>query len=150
MLPLVRPCAPRADRQASRTYYQVLDISPEEQDPKVIEEAALRCSGHARAYQLTRESECTFRLNEIAQALNTLLDPVRRQEYDQGLGKHIRLALSERRPPGRRDAPVWQRDPRAPPGSGEDTLVLHICEGGACDVKLVYRRPGHLDPLHSF
>ena len=77
------------DREPSRTYYQVLDISPDEQDPKVIEEAALRCSSHVRAYQLTRESECTLRLNEIARALITLLDPVRRREYDLGLGKPL-------------------------------------------------------------
>lgn len=63
----------------------MLDISPDEQDPQVIEEAALRCSRHVRAYQLTREAESTLRLNEIARALNTLLDPVRRREYDLSL-----------------------------------------------------------------
>jgi hypothetical protein len=140
MLLLVRACASSADRQPSRTYYQVLDISPDEQDPKVIEEAALRCSGHVRAYQLTRESECTLRLNEIARALITLLDPVRRREYDLSLGKHLCPALSERRPPGRRDTPVSLRGKSAPPAPGEDALVLLIGAGGTCDVKLVYRR----------
>src|SRR5271166_3882874 len=103
---LVRPCASTAGRQPSRTYYQVLDVSPDEQDPKVIEEAALRCSGHVRSYQLTRAAECTQRLNEIAQALITLLDPVRRREYDLSRGKPLSPALSERRPPGRRHSPV--------------------------------------------
>jgi hypothetical protein len=139
MLLLVRVCASNADRQLSRTYYQVLDISPDEHDPKVIEEAALRCSGHVRAYQLTRESECTLRLNEIARALITVLDQVRRREYDLGLGKPLGPALSERRPPARRDTPVLPRGKSAPPAPGEDTLVLLISDGETCDVKLAYR-----------
>jgi hypothetical protein len=140
MLLLVRPGAATADRQSSRTYYQVLDISPNEQDPKVIEEAALRCSGHVRTYQLTCESECTPRLKQIAEALITLLDPIRRREYDQGLGKPRSPALPERRPPGRRDTPLLLRGKSAPSAPGEDTLVLLIGDGGTCDVKLVYRR----------
>src|SRR5580700_6971454 len=92
-------CAFAAERQPSRTYYQVLDISPDEQDPQVIEEAALRCSAHVRAYQLTRESECTLRLNEIARAMITLLDPVRRREYDLGLGSCLTQAPPDRKPP---------------------------------------------------
>jgi hypothetical protein len=137
---LVPPCAASAGMQPSRTYYQVLDISPDEQDPKVIEEAAVRCSGRVRAYQLTREPECTLGLNEIAQALNTLLDPVRRREYDLGLGKPLDTASPERRPPGRQDTSVLLRDKRAPPTPPEGTLVLVIGDGGACDVKLVYRQ----------
>jgi len=136
---LVRPCASSAGRQPSRTYYQVLDISPDEQDPKVIEEAALRCSCHVRAYQLTRAAESALRLNEIAQAFITLLDPVRRREYDLGLGKPLRPALSERRPPGRRDTPVLRRSKSAPPAPGEGPRVLLSGAGGACDVKLAYR-----------
>jgi hypothetical protein len=136
---LVRPCASTPGRQPSRTYYQVLDISQDEQDPKVIEEAALRCSVHVRAYQLTRESECTLLLNEIAQALITLLDPVRRREYDLGLDKPLSPAPSERRPPGRRETPVVLRGDSAPPTQGEGMLLLVSDDGGACDVKLVYR-----------
>jgi hypothetical protein len=142
MLLLVRACASSADRQLSRTYYQVLDISPDEQDPKVIEEAALRCSGHVRAYQLTRESECTLRMNEIARALITLLDPVRRREYDLGLGKSLSTALSERRAPARRDTPALLQGKSAPPARAEDTLVLLMSEGETCDVKLEYRPAG--------
>jgi hypothetical protein len=54
-------------------------ISPDVQDPRVIEEAALGRSGHVRAFQLTRESDCGRMLNEIAQALITLLDPAQRR-----------------------------------------------------------------------
>jgi hypothetical protein len=125
-----------SDRQPSRTYYQVLDISSKEQDPRVIEEAALRNSAFVRAYQLTRESECTLRLNEIARALNTLLDPDRRREYDQGLGP----ALSERRPPDERDTPVVRQGKSAAPAPDKDARVLPIGDEGTCDVKLVYRR----------
>jgi hypothetical protein len=81
-----------------------------------------------------------LRLNEIAQALITLLDPVRRREYDLSLGKPLSSALSDRLPPGRRDTPVLLRGKSAPPAPGEDTLVLVIGDGGTCEVKLVYRR----------
>jgi hypothetical protein len=137
---LVWPCASRAGRQPSRTYYQVLNISPDEQDPKVIEEAAVRCSGHVRAYQLTHESECTLRLNEIAQALITLLDPAQRREYDLGLGQPLSSAESERRAPDKRGARVRLRGRSAPSAPREDTLALLIEDGGNCDVKLVYRK----------
>ena len=136
---LVRPCAAIPGRQPSRTYYQVLGISPDEHDPRVIEEAALTCSGHVRAYQLTCESECTLRLNEIAQALITLLDPVRRGEYDRGLDQPLSPVVSERRPSDRRDTPVLLRGTSVPPMPEEGTLLLLIGERGACDVKLMNR-----------
>ena len=63
-----QPCALFPGRQRRRTHYQVLGISPDEQDLRVIEEAALCCSCRTRAYQLSRESECSLRLNEIALA----------------------------------------------------------------------------------
>ena len=114
--------------QQPRTHYQVLGISPDEPDPRVIEEAALCCAGRVRCYQLTRELECTLQLNEIAQALSTLLDPVQRREYDRGLGKLPGQTVSERPLPRQRTA--------AP---GEDTLGLVASWGRTCDVKLVYR-----------
>ena len=129
----------RSGCQPSRTYYQLLDISADEQDPRVIEEAALRNSAFVRAYQLTRESECTLRLNEIARALNTLLDPDRRREYDQGLGNGLGPALSERRPPDERDTPVVPQGKSAAPAPDKDSRVLPIGDEGTCDVKLVYR-----------
>jgi hypothetical protein len=114
--------------QQPRTHYQVLGISPDEQDPRVIEEAALGCAGHVRSHQLTRELECTQRLNEIAQALITLLDPVQRREYDRGLRKLPGRTVSERHlSPQRTTAP------------GEGTLGLLAVCGRTCDVKLVYR-----------
>jgi hypothetical protein len=127
MVSLVQPCDSIPGQQPSRSYYQLLGISPDEQDLRVIEEAALGCSNHVRAYQLTCESECTQRLNEIAQALITLLDPARRQQYDRDLGKLSGQPVPERRPPRQR--------PAAP---GEGTLELLAGCGRACDVQLVY------------
>jgi hypothetical protein len=75
-----------ANPQERPTYYQLLDISPDEGDPQVIEQAALRRSSEARTYQITHESESTLRLNEIAQAMITLLDPARRRDYDRSIG----------------------------------------------------------------
>jgi hypothetical protein len=129
-----------AGRPLSLTYYQVLDISPDEQDARVIEEAALRCSTYVRAYQLTREAECTLRLNEIAQALNTLLDPARRREYDLSLGKCLGPALRQRRPHDEPDTPVLLQGKSAPPAQGEDARMFLIGDERTCDVKLVYRR----------
>jgi hypothetical protein len=140
MLFLVRPCASTAGRQPSRTYYEVLDISPDEHDPKVIEEAALCCSGHVRTYQLTGESECTLRLNEIAQALITLLDPVRRREYDLGLGIPRSPAVSDCVPPESRAPPVLLRDQSASPTMGKNIRVRLSGDGRTCDVQLLHRR----------
>ncbi len=83
---LTRSGAPGPGVTELRTYYQLLGISRDERDPGVIEEAALRRSSQVRPYQLTREPECTATLNEIALALSTLLDPVRRRDYDRLLG----------------------------------------------------------------
>jgi hypothetical protein len=140
MSSLVRPCAFSLGRQPSRTHYEVLELSPNERDPKIIEEAALVCSERARAYQLTCEAECTLRLKEIAEAMITLLDPVRRREYDLGLGKPLSAAVSEPPPPARRAPAVLLRGKRAPVTWGEDTLVYLLGQRGTCDVKLVQRR----------
>jgi hypothetical protein len=137
---LVPPSASNSGRQPSRTYYQVLGVSPEEQDPRVIEEAALRCSAHVRAYQLTRESACTLRLNEIGQALITLLDPVYRREYDLSLGKCPRPALPVLPPPDEGGTPLLLQSKSVPTAAGADTRVLFAEGGRICDVKLVYRR----------
>jgi curved DNA-binding protein CbpA len=123
-----------------RSYYQVLNISPDEQDPKVIEEAALRCYGAVRPYQMTRESESTLRMNEIARALSTLLDPVRRRDYDLSLAKLPSPALSERRPPGQRDPAALPRSKSAPTPEKKHAAMLARGWRGTCDVKLVFRR----------
>ncbi|HVS40346.1 MAG TPA: hypothetical protein VMS17_32615 [Gemmataceae bacterium] len=139
MLSLVPLCASISERRLSRTHYQVLGVSTDEQDPRTIEEAALSRSAHVRAYQLTRELESTLQLNEIARALITLLDPILRREYDQGLGKPPSPAAPERPPPHRQDTPVLPRGKSAPPTPGEGALPLLISDEGACDVKLMYR-----------
>lgn len=87
MLSLRAPFASATSLRDRLTYYQLLDISPEEKDPEVIEQAALRCSSEARTFQITHESESTLRLNEIAQAMITLLDPARRRDYDRSIGR---------------------------------------------------------------
>jgi hypothetical protein len=144
---LVPPCTFFPGAQPSRTPYQVLDISPGERDPKVIEEAALRCSSHARAYQLTCESECALRLNEIARALITLLDSACRSEHDRDLGKSPSLTESEQRPAARQDSPLPPRGKDAPPPSEEGSLLVHLGDRGACDVRLVYQRRDRFSPI---
>jgi hypothetical protein len=148
---LVPPCASILGEQQPRTHYQVLGVSRNEQDPRVIEEAALRCTGHIRAYQLTRDLEVSLRLNEIAQALIVLLDPVRRQEYDRGLGKPSSPAVLERRPSAGRDAPVLPRGTSVPPtpervpssfSSARGELVTSSwCTGGGPCARPVPGRP---------
>jgi hypothetical protein len=137
---LVPPSTIFPDAQPSRTPYQVLDIAPEECDPKVIEDAALRCSSRVRAYQLTCEVECVRRLNEIAQALITLLDRVCRGEYDRDLVKRSIPTKSERRSPAKQDVSLLPRGKDAPSTPEEGPLKLHLDDRGACDVRLVYRK----------
>jgi WD40 repeat protein len=74
--------------QRPPTYYQLLGISPTEQDREVIEEAAIRQTAHVRTYQIgPHAAECTRVLNEIAQARTTLLHPAKRREYDARLNQ---------------------------------------------------------------
>jgi hypothetical protein len=75
---------PRGQRPP--THYQLLGVSPDEDDPEVIEEAAIRQAAHVRTYQSGPHApECARLLNEIAQARATLLSPARRRVYDGGL-----------------------------------------------------------------
>src|SRR5205823_4842076 len=72
--------------QRPPTHYQLLGISPGEQDREVIEEASIRQTTHLRAYQIgAHTAECTRILNEVAQARRVLLDPAKRRAYDQSL-----------------------------------------------------------------
>jgi hypothetical protein len=72
--------------QRPPTHYQLLGIAPDEDDPEVIDEAAIRQTAHVRMYQSGPQAqECSRLLNEIALARATLLDPVRRRAYDAGL-----------------------------------------------------------------
>src|SRR5262245_2533187 len=115
-------------------YYQLLGISPEEPDTRVIEEAALACSAQFRVYQLSHESECTLLLNRLAQALNTLLDPINRRAYDLDLGRNPNSA-SEIAPAGkRRDEPEPARQ-GASTSREQGSSPLVISPWTACDVK---------------
>ncbi len=77
------------------TYYQLLGIDPDETDPEVIKEAALRQTSHVRMYQTGPYAEaCTKLLNEIALARATLLHPDKRREYDARLPRRSPPALS--------------------------------------------------------
>ncbi len=74
--------------QQPPTLYQLLGISPREQDPEVIEEAAIRQTAHVRMYQAgPYAQECARVLGEIARARTTLLNPAKRQEYDRRLAR---------------------------------------------------------------
>ncbi len=73
--------------QRPPTYYQLLGISPNETDPEVIDEAALRQASHVRTYQTgPYAQQCQALLNEIGQAKVTLLNPAKRKDYDARLG----------------------------------------------------------------
>ena len=112
----------------TRAHYQLRGIKPNERDPRVIEDSALACTIRVRAYQWTCEAETTLRLNEIAQALITLLDPERRRQYDRSLDEDGARKALESLPRRRR-----------PPALQAADLSFLPNEGGACDVKLVYR-----------
>jgi WD domain, G-beta repeat len=72
--------------QRPPTHYQLLGIEHDEQDPEVIEEAAVRQTTHLRAYQIgAHADDCTRLLNEISQARNVLLNPAKRKDYDATL-----------------------------------------------------------------
>lgn len=141
MLLFAGPCSAVTGRRPTRTYYQMLDISPDENDPKIIEEAALRCSSRVRTYQLTAELECTQGLNDIAHALMTLIDPIRRREYDLVLGTPPGPALPPCQPSGCRDSPVLPRDTRALLAADRSSCLPLLMERRPCDVTLVLRRP---------
>jgi hypothetical protein len=72
--------------QRPPTYYQLLGIAPDEQDPEVIRNAAARAYGHVRNYQGgPHAKEASQILEELADARRTLLDPAKRAQYDAKL-----------------------------------------------------------------
>jgi hypothetical protein len=80
------------------TYYQLLGIRAEEDDAERIKEAALRQTARVRVHQTGPHArECTELLNELAQALTTLLNPVRRKAYDAQRSQP-RLGIPDSRP----------------------------------------------------
>lgn len=116
------------------TFYRLLGINPAEQDPEVIEEAAIRQSTFLRAYQAgPHAAECSRLLNEIAQARATLLDPAKRKVYDARLVKAAQPA-----PPAVRVArPVadpFDLDPvpaTRPPAPKKRSVAPALLIGGA-------------------
>jgi hypothetical protein len=105
---------PRGQRPP--TWYQLLGVDPDETDPEVIAEAALRQTNHVRSYQTgPHAEECTALLNEIAQARATLTHSERRKEYDAGLKRqrHHRADVPQSAPVARRRSTPR---PRAAPG----------------------------------
>lgn len=74
--------------QRPPTLFQLLGISPQENDREVIREAAIRQSSHLRAYQNGPHGAlCSRLLNEIAQAQRILVDPAKRKQYQAQLGR---------------------------------------------------------------
>jgi len=70
------------------TCYQLLALSPGEQEPDVIEAAAVRQSAYVRNFQAGPHAmECARILGEIAHARDALLNPARRAAYDAGLAR---------------------------------------------------------------
>jgi hypothetical protein len=66
------------------THYQLLGISPEEEDLEVIHAAALRQSAYVRNFQSGPHADLAARvLSELAEARAALTDPARRKEYDR-------------------------------------------------------------------
>jgi hypothetical protein len=126
--------------QTCRNYYQVLEISPDERDPQVIEEAALRCSSQVRVYQVARELECARELNEIAQALNTLLDPAQRRAYDLRLAKPAAAEEADPQPPPIPILTALQCETGSARPSVERPHQFRGDAAKTCDVTLVYRR----------
>jgi hypothetical protein len=67
-------------------HYRLLGIAAFEDDPDVIENAADRQMAHVRRYQTgKRGAESQRLLNELASAKVCLLDPEKKQQYDNGL-----------------------------------------------------------------
>jgi hypothetical protein len=68
------------------THYEMLAISPKEQERAVIEAAVLRQTGYVRNFQIGKYGKDDARiLNEIAAAKACLLDPAKRAKYDAEL-----------------------------------------------------------------
>jgi hypothetical protein len=88
---------PRSKRPP--TYYQLLGITANETDRRLIQEAAIRRISQIRIYQAgPYEQECVRLLNEVVEAETTLLDPARRKAYDAQLDQG---ATQERKRPCR-------------------------------------------------
>ncbi len=106
---------PRGQRPP--TYYQLLGIAPDETDPEVIQEAALRQTSHVRLYQTgPHAAQCTALLNEIGQARAVLLNPEKRRQYDAGLDRDSKPAPPPPPPPTPAPPAIHEPTPVDEPG----------------------------------
>ncbi|HVC98801.1 MAG TPA: hypothetical protein VND64_34370 [Pirellulales bacterium] len=88
------------------TYYQLLGISPQEQDLDVIDAAALRQCVFVRHFQSgPHAADATRILTEIATAKLCLLNPQKRSQYDAELQRSAPPPDSPRSPPSLKKAP---------------------------------------------
>jgi hypothetical protein len=122
-----------APEQRPVTHYRLLSISPNEKDPEVIEDAAIRQTTHVRSYQLGPHADaCQRVLNEIAAARLTLLNPEKRREYDARLPKPAKPRPSATFTASAKSAPTRSKPPSAPKrvGSPNNVLLLGLAVGG--------------------
>jgi hypothetical protein len=109
--------------------YQLLGIAADVQDANVIQEAAIQRTMQVRPYQTGPHAEdCTRLLNEIAEAQTTLLDPVKRKEYDISLARYqggpAKYPTAQPAPPAAIPVPVKAALPREPaPSKGFPVAV---------------------------
>jgi hypothetical protein len=97
-----------AKEEQPPTYYRLLGINANEQDRDVIEEAAIRQTTHVRTNQIgPHAAACSRLLNEIAHARATLLDPVKRREYDLTLASKSPPAVQRTADKGPKRLPPW-------------------------------------------
>src|SRR6516162_1947128 len=95
--------------QRPPTHYQLLGISPEEEDLEVIHAAALRQSAYVRNFQSGPHADLAARvLSELAEARAALTDPARRKEYDARLPRQ-NADQARARPPA--SAPRPKQEP---------------------------------------
>lgn len=106
--------------QRPPNYYQLLGIATGEDDPDVIEEAALMRIAHVRSYQIGPHAvECAQLLRELGEASAVLSDAKKRAAYDASLGI-ARVSAAPSPAPSQRtpsEVPAGAAPPSAPRGA---------------------------------
>lgn len=103
-------------------HYRLLGISPFEDDPDVIDNAANRQMQHIRTFQSGRHAAFSQQiLNEISAAKICLLSPEKKADYD----KQLKRELKQKRQPVATAAPVRAAAPpiAAPAGGAMDDIA---------------------------
>jgi hypothetical protein len=109
-------------------HYRLLGIGLFESQPEVISHAADRQMAHVRTFQTGEYSVLSQRiLNELSAARVCLLDPAKRNEYDQSL----RTQLAATEPPA---APATA--PTPPPPQVDRETPKAVPEPGSPDIKV--------------